>query len=82
MNCEIISLLSTLGIRDEIFVFMQQDDIHELTEMLTSRGAALSVMGKIGTAETKTTSRVLLQSYKPSLEPYLLMILKAHPDNV
>ena len=37
MNREIISLLSTLGIRNEIFELMQQDDMHELAEMLTNR---------------------------------------------
>ncbi|XBH85410.1 hypothetical protein VPH35_073329 [Triticum aestivum] len=71
MNREIISLLSTLGIRDEIFELMQQDDMQ----------VALSVLGKIGSAETKTTSKILLEGYEPSLEPYLLMILKAHQDN-
>ncbi|KAF7016872.1 hypothetical protein CFC21_030393 [Triticum aestivum] len=81
MNREVISLLSTLGIRDEIFESMQQNDMHELDEMLTNREAALSVLGKIGSAETKTASKILLQGYEPSLEPYLLMILKAHQDN-
>uniref|UniRef100_A0ACD5UBK5 Uncharacterized protein n=1 Tax=Avena sativa TaxID=4498 RepID=A0ACD5UBK5_AVESA len=81
MNREIISLLSTLGIRDEIFELMQQDDMRELDEMLTNREAALSVLGKIGSAETKTASKILLQGYEPSLEPYLMMILKAHQDN-
>ncbi|KAM3314643.1 hypothetical protein ACQJBY_033446 [Aegilops geniculata] len=81
MNREIISLLSTLGIRDKIFELMQQDDMRELDEMLTNREAALSVLGKIGSTETKTASKMLLQGYEPSLEPYLLMILKAHQDN-
>uniref|UniRef100_M8BFU0 RNA-dependent RNA polymerase n=1 Tax=Aegilops tauschii TaxID=37682 RepID=M8BFU0_AEGTA len=81
MNHEVISLLSTLGIRDEIFESMQQNDMRELDEMLTNREAALSVLGKIGSAETKTASKILLQGYEPSLEPYLLMILKAHQDN-
>ncbi|VAI07939.1 unnamed protein product [Triticum turgidum subsp. durum] len=81
MNREIISLLSTLGISDEIFELMQQDDMRELDEMLTNREAALSVLGKIGSTETKTASKMLLQGYEPSLEPYLLMILKAHQDN-
>ncbi|XP_047070801.1 probable RNA-dependent RNA polymerase 2 [Lolium rigidum] len=81
MNREIISLLSTLGIRDETFELMQHDDMRELDEMLNNREAALSVLGKIGSAETKTASKMLLQGYEPSLEPYLLMILKAHQDN-
>ncbi|XP_062225862.1 probable RNA-dependent RNA polymerase 2 [Phragmites australis] len=81
MNREIISLLSTLGIRDEIFVSMQKDDMHESDDMLTNKEAALSVLGKIGGAETKTAVKMLLQGYEPSSEPYLLMILKAHQAN-
>lgn len=81
VNREIISLLSTLGIRDEVFELMQQDDMRELDEMLTNKEVALSVLGKIGSAETKTAADMLLQGYEPISEPYLLMILKAHQDN-
>lgn len=81
MNREIISLLSTLGIRDEVFESMQQDDMHESDGMLINKEAALSVLGKIGGADTKTAAEMLLQGYEPSSEPYLLMILKAHRAN-
>ncbi|GJN02647.1 hypothetical protein PR202_ga20020 [Eleusine coracana subsp. coracana] len=81
VNREIISLLSTLGIRDETFESMQQDDMHEADEMLTNKEAALSALGKIGGAETKRAVKMLLQGYEPSSEPYLLMILKAHRAN-
>ncbi|WVZ86001.1 hypothetical protein U9M48_032852 [Paspalum notatum var. saurae] len=81
VNREIISLLSTLGIEDEIFESMQQVDMHESDEMLTNKEVALSVLGKISGADTKTAAEMLLQGYEPSLEPYLLMILKAHRAN-
>lgn len=81
VNREIISLLSTLGIKDEIFLSMQQDDMHESDEMLTNKEVALSVLGKIGGADTKIAAEMLLQGYEPSSEPYLLMILKAHRAN-
>ncbi|CAN6248973.1 unnamed protein product [Urochloa humidicola] len=81
VNREIISLLSTLGIKDEIFLSMQQDEMHESDEMLTNKEAALSVLGKIGGADTKIAAEMLLQGYEPSSEPYLLMILKAHWAN-
>lgn len=77
VNREIISLLSTLGIKDETFLSMQQDDMHESDEMLTNKEVALSVLGKISGADTKTAAEMLLQGYEPSLEPYLLMILKS-----
>ncbi|KAL6845771.1 hypothetical protein ACP4OV_024346 [Aristida adscensionis] len=80
-NREIITLLSTLGIRDEVFESMQQDDIRETDEMLTNKEIALSVLGKIGGSETKTAAKMLQQGYEPSLEPYLLMILRAHRQN-
>ena len=75
MNSKIIFLLSTMGTRDEIFKLMQQDDILKLAEMLTNKEVALSVMGKFGSDERKTTSKMLLEGYEPSLQPYLLMIL-------
>jgi len=81
VNREIISLLSTLGIKDEVFESMQQDDMHESDGMLTNKEAALSVLGKIGGTDTKTAAEMLLQGYEPSSEPYLLMILKAHRAN-
>ncbi|EAY94464.1 hypothetical protein OsI_16234 [Oryza sativa Indica Group] len=81
VNREIISLLSTLGIRDEIFVAMQQDEMRETEEMLTNKEVALSVLGKLGGSETKTAVKMLLQGYEPSSEPYLSMILKAHQEN-
>lgn len=81
VNREIISLLSTLGIKDEAFESMQQDDMHESDGMLTNKEAALSVLGKIGGGDTKTAADMLLQGYEPSSEPYLLMILKAHRAN-
>ncbi|KAG2566766.1 hypothetical protein PVAP13_7NG245500 [Panicum virgatum] len=81
VNREIISLLSTLGIQDETFLTMQEDDMHESDEMLTNKEVALSVLGKISGADTKTAAEMLLQGYEPSLEPYLSMILKAHRAN-
>jgi RNA-dependent RNA polymerase len=81
MNREIISLLSTLGIRDEIFESIQQDDMLEADEMLTNKEAALSALGRIGGYETKSAVKMLLQGYEPSSDPYLLMILKAHCAN-
>uniref|UniRef100_A0A0D9W5Y6 RNA-dependent RNA polymerase n=1 Tax=Leersia perrieri TaxID=77586 RepID=A0A0D9W5Y6_9ORYZ len=61
VNREIISLLSTLGISDDIFVAMQQDDMRETDEMLTNKEVALSVLGKLGGSETKTALKMLLQ---------------------
>ncbi|KAI5019223.1 hypothetical protein ZWY2020_044111 [Hordeum vulgare] len=81
MSHEIISLLSTSGIRDEIFELTQQDDMRELARVPKNREYALFVLGEIGSGKTKTTSQMLLQGYEPSLECYLLMILKAHQDN-
>ncbi|TVU14061.1 hypothetical protein EJB05_37507 [Eragrostis curvula] len=81
LNRELISLLSTLGIRDEIFESMQQDDMGEADEMLGNKEAALSALGKMGGSETKTAAKMLLQGYEPSSEPYLSMVLKAHRAN-
>ncbi|TVU14100.1 hypothetical protein EJB05_37546, partial [Eragrostis curvula] len=81
LNRELISLLSTLGIRDKILESMQQDDMGEADEMLANKEAALSALGKMGGAETKTAAKMLLQGYEPRSEPYLSMVLKAHRAN-
>ncbi|OVA03721.1 RNA recognition motif domain [Macleaya cordata] len=81
LNREIVSLLSTLGIDDEKFMAMQQEQIHRLDKMLTSREAALNVLEGMNGGDIKSILvKMLLQGYEPSSEPYLLMMLRAHRE--
>ncbi|KAK4747307.1 hypothetical protein SAY87_026344 [Trapa incisa] len=79
LNREIISLLSTLGIKDEVFLEMQQKQLLALENMLTDKEVALNVLESLsGVDQRNILVKMLLAGYQPSTEPYLTMMLKAH----
>ncbi|OWM90483.1 RNA-dependent RNA polymerase 2 [Punica granatum] len=81
LNREIISLLSTLGVEDEVFLEMQQKQLLVLAKMLTDKEAALKVLESLsGIDRRNILVKMLLIGYEPSTEPYLLMMLKAHHE--
>ncbi|XP_072992409.1 probable RNA-dependent RNA polymerase 2 [Typha latifolia] len=80
LNREIISLLSTLGIEDEIFESMQRNHMHALDEMLTNKEFALTVLERMTGAENRIAAKMLMQGYEPCSEPYLSMLLKAQRE--
>ncbi|XP_057753613.1 RNA-dependent RNA polymerase 2 [Arachis stenosperma] len=79
LNREVISLLSTLGVKDEAFLAMQQEQVHLLGRMLTDSDAALEVLETLSGADSKSILVKMLHGfYKPNSEPYLAMMLKAN----
>jgi RNA-dependent RNA polymerase len=83
LNREIISLLSTLGVEDEVFEAMQQEQLCLLHKMLTSREAALNALESLNGSNSKNILvKMLLQGYEPNQEPYLSMMLQAHYENL
>ncbi|RDX97814.1 RNA-dependent RNA polymerase 2, partial [Mucuna pruriens] len=79
LNREIISLLSTLGVNDEVFLAMQQEQLHLLGRMLTDSKAALDVLEGLNGADSKSILVKMLHEFnEPNNEPYLSMMLKAH----
>lgn len=79
LNREIVSLLSTLGVKDEALEALQQDQLHLLGRMLSDREAALDVLQNIGGNDSKNILvKMMLQGYEPNVEPYLSMMLRAH----
>ena len=79
LNREIISLLSTLGVKDEVFLAMQQEQLDLLGRMLTESDAALDVLETLSGADSKSILVKMLHGcYEPKSEPYLSMMLKAH----
>lgn len=79
LNREIISLLSTLGVKDEALLAMQQEQLNLLGRMLTDREAALDVLESLSGADSKSILvKMLHEFYEPDSEPYLSMMLKAH----
>lgn len=83
LNREIVSLLSTLGVKDEAFEALQQEQLCLLGKMLTNREAALNVLeGLNGYDSTNILVKMLHQGYEPNREPYLSMMLQAHFENL
>jgi len=78
LNRQIITLLSTLGVKDRFFEKMQEDTVKNLDEVLTNRHMALEVLQIMTVGETHNALISMLScGYLPNLEPYLSMILHA-----
>ncbi|OMO81567.1 RNA-dependent RNA polymerase, eukaryotic-type, partial [Corchorus capsularis] len=83
LNREIVALLSTLGIKDEVLEKLQEDQLCVLGKMLANREAALDALQSIGGADSKNILvNMLLQGYEPNVEPYLSMMLLAHHESL
>lgn len=79
LNREIVTLLSTLGVKDEAFLAIQQEQLRLLGKMLSDGEAALDVLQNISGNDSKNILvKMLLQGYEPNVEPYLSMMLQAH----
>ncbi|GER56874.1 Rna-dependent RNA polymerase [Striga asiatica] len=79
LNREIITLLSTLGVEDNVFLAMQEVQLQELGRMLTEKEAAISVLESTGGGEMKSLlTRMLMLGYEPKNEPYVLRMLRSH----
>ena len=79
LNREIISLLSTLGVKDEVLLAMQHDQLDLLGRMLTDSKAALEVLESLNGADSKSILVKMLHEFnEPNSEPYLSMMLKAY----
>lgn len=82
LNREIVTLLSTLGIEDRIFLAMQDKQLAILDKMLTDRQAALQILETMGGVDSKNILvKMLLQGYEPKAEPFLSMMIQAHHEN-
>ncbi|OMO59796.1 RNA-dependent RNA polymerase, eukaryotic-type [Corchorus olitorius] len=83
LNREIVALLSTLGVKDEVLEKLQEEQLCVLGKMLTNREAALDALQSIGGADSKNILvNMLLQGYEPNVEPYLSMMLLAHHESL
>ncbi|PIN04805.1 RNA-directed RNA polymerase QDE-1 [Handroanthus impetiginosus] len=79
LNREIVTLLSTLGVEDNVLLRMQEEQLQLLGRMLTNADAAVNVLESTGGGEMKSILiRMLQQGYKPKREPYLFTMLKSH----
>ncbi|KAI9074511.1 hypothetical protein K1719_043510 [Acacia pycnantha] len=82
LNREIITLLSTLGVEDEVFEALQQDQLSVLAKMLNDRVAALNVLESLSGGDSKNILvKMLRQGYEPNIEPYLSMMIRAYYEH-
>ncbi|XVF09248.1 hypothetical protein REPUB_Repub07fG0075800 [Reevesia pubescens] len=82
LNREIVSLLSTLGIKDEVFETILQEHLCMLGKMMTNSEAALHSLQSLGGVNSKNILVEMLQLYEPNVEPYLSMMLLAHYESL
>ncbi|KAJ8648448.1 hypothetical protein MRB53_001471 [Persea americana] len=77
LNRQVITLLSTLGVKDRVFQMKQQQAVHQLDEILTDPGMAHEALEVMSPGENSRVLREMLRcGYKPDVEPYLSMMLQ------
>lgn len=77
LNRQLITLLSTLGVKDQIFEVKQDEIINQLDEILTDSAKALEAIELMFPGEISNILReMLFCGYKPSGEPFLSMLLQ------
>ncbi|CAI9108920.1 OLC1v1008628C2 [Oldenlandia corymbosa var. corymbosa] len=82
LNREIVTLLSTLGIEDQPFLELQDNQLQQLDKMLTNRDDAVDILASMGIKESKSiVVKMLLHGYEPCMEPYLSMMLQSYREN-
>ena len=82
LNREIVTLLSTLGVKDEVFLALEHEQLRLLGKMQTDREAALDALEKLNGADSSNILvKMLLQGYEPNVQPYLFMMLQSYYDN-
>ncbi|CAM0944297.1 unnamed protein product [Alopecurus aequalis] len=77
LNRQLITLLSTLGVRDDIFDRKQKEAVKQLNRMVTEPQAAIDAIELMPMGEiTNIVKELLLCGYQPDLEPFLSMLLQ------
>jgi RNA-dependent RNA polymerase len=78
LNRQIITLLSTLGVRDVVFELKQDEAVDQLNKILTDPRKAIEAVKLMPPGETTNLLKeLLLCGYKPDREPFLSMMLHA-----
>ncbi|XP_013585196.1 PREDICTED: RNA-dependent RNA polymerase 1 [Brassica oleracea var. oleracea] len=77
MNRQLITLLSTLGVEDNVFEKKQREVVNQLDAILTDPTEAFEALGLMAPGEnTKILKELILCGYKPDAEPFLSMMLQ------
>lgn len=77
MNRQLITLLSTLGVEDNVFEKKQREVVDRLDAILTDPLEAHEALGLMAPGEnTNILKELILCGYKPDAEPFLSMMLQ------
>uniref|UniRef100_A0A6N2KT36 RNA-dependent RNA polymerase n=1 Tax=Salix viminalis TaxID=40686 RepID=A0A6N2KT36_SALVM len=77
LNREVITLLSTLGVGDQVFQRKQNEAIAQLIAILTDPASAQEALELMAPGEnTAVLKEMLACGYKPGAEPFLAMMLQ------
>ncbi|CAH2037641.1 unnamed protein product [Thlaspi arvense] len=77
LNRQLITLLSTLGVRDSVFEKKQREVVDQLDAILTNPLEAHEALGLMAPGEnTQILKELILCGYKPDTEPFLSMMLQ------
>ncbi|RWR79569.1 putative RNA-dependent RNA polymerase 1 [Cinnamomum micranthum f. kanehirae] len=77
LNRQVITLLSTLGIEDRVFVMKQQQVVHQLGKILTDPVKAQEALDVMSPSENSIVLKEMLRcGYRPKVEPYLSIMLQ------
>ncbi|XP_019090998.1 PREDICTED: RNA-dependent RNA polymerase 1-like [Camelina sativa] len=77
MNRQLITLLSTLGVKDNVFEKKQREVVDRLDAILTNPLEAHEALGLMAPGEnTNILKELILCGYKPDAEPFLSMMLQ------
>ncbi|KAK3043723.1 hypothetical protein RJ639_001919 [Escallonia herrerae] len=71
LNRQIVTLLSTLGVQDEIFWEMQDTMVSKLNQMLVDNDVAFDVLTASCAEQGNTAAIMLSAGFKPQTEPHL-----------
>ncbi|KAG8059507.1 hypothetical protein GUJ93_ZPchr0002g26649 [Zizania palustris] len=77
LNRQLITLLSTLGVRDSVFELKQEEAVNQLNRMVTEPQAAMEAIELMPMGEiTNALKELLLCGYQPDDEPFLSLLLQ------
>ncbi|XP_045818047.1 RNA-dependent RNA polymerase 1-like [Trifolium pratense] len=77
LNRQLITLLSTLGVKDGVFEKKQKEAVDQLNTILTDSTKAQEVLDLMSSGEvTNILKEMLICGYKPNVEPFLSMMLQ------
>ncbi|KAJ0100570.1 hypothetical protein Patl1_20784 [Pistacia atlantica] len=77
LNRQLITLLSTLGINDDVFERKQREAIAQLDAILTDPSRALEALGLMSSGESTNVLKEMLKcDYRPDAEPFLSLMLQ------